>query len=241
METAAKPSSLRFGLMLALAGISFFAFVVLGTWQVHRLAWKLDLIQRVNARVSAAPVAPPLRAQWPQVGKDQEYLHVCLKGIYLHAKETYVQAVTVKGPGFWVMTPMQQADGTLVTINRGFVKAEQKDPTTRDKAQLADEAQVCGLLRLTEPGGGFLRHNDPAQAHWYSRDVVAMAAQQYLPMQNVAPYFIDADAQANPGGVPVGGLTVIQFHNSHLVYAFTWYGLALLSLVAGVLVFRHRR
>lgn len=239
--TARPRSNAAFLFLLLLCAAAFCGFVALGTWQVHRLAWKLDLIQRVNARVSAAPVAPPARAQWPQVSKDQEYLHVCLKGSYLHAKETYVQAVTVQGPGFWVMTPMQQADGTLVLINRGFVTAEQKDPTVRDRAQLAGEAQVCGLLRLTEPGGGFLRKNDPAQAHWYSRDVVAIAAQQYLPMQNVAPYFIDADAQANPGGVPVGGLTVIKFHNSHLVYAFTWYGLALLSLVAGVLVFRNRR
>lgn len=241
MNAAAKPSSLRFGLMLALAGISFFVFCALGTWQVHRLAWKLDLIERVNARVNAAPVAPPAREQWPQVGKDQEYLHVCLKGTYQHAHEIYVQAVTVQGPGFWVLTPLQQADGVIVLINRGFIMAGQKDPTVRDKAQLAGEVQVCGLLRLTEPGGGFLRRNDPAQARWFSRDVVAIAAQQYLPMQNVAPYFIDADAQANPGGVPVGGLTVIKFHNSHLVYAFTWYGLALLSLVAGFLVYRHRR
>jgi surfeit locus 1 family protein len=31
--------------------------------------------------------------------------------------------------------------------------------------------------------------------------------------------------------VPVGGLTMITFHNSHLVYAITWYTLAL--MVAG--------
>jgi surfeit locus 1 family protein len=31
--------------------------------------------------------------------------------------------------------------------------------------------------------------------------------------------------------IPVGGLTVITFHNSHLVYAITWYTLAL--MVAG--------
>ena len=30
----------------------------------------------------------------------------------------------------------------------------------------------------------------------------------------------------------MGGLTVISFHNSHLVYALTWYALAL--MVAGI-------
>jgi surfeit locus 1 family protein len=60
-------------------------------------------------------------------------------------------------------------------------------------------------------------------------------------MQNVAPYFIDADATPNSAGVPVGGLTVIRFHNSHLVYAFTWFGLALLTLIGAYIVIRHKR
>ncbi len=221
--------------------MAFCGFVALGTWQVKRLAWKLDLIERVNHRVNAVPVAPPARAQWARVGVKDEYTHVCTSGEFLHDHETYVQAVTERGPGFWLLTPLQGADGTVVLINRGLITAGQKSPTSRDKAQVAGVVKVCGLLRLTEPGGGFLRHNDPAQAHWYSRDVVAIAATQYLPMQNVAPYFIDADATANPGGVPVGGLTVIRFHNSHLVYAITWYGLALLTLVGAGIVIRHRR
>lgn len=242
MEPATKGSSLKPVLALIFASIAFVGFVLLGNWQLNRLKWKLDLIERVNHRVGAAPVAPPAKPDWAKVGKNDEYTHVCTRGQFRHDHETFVQAVTERGPGFWLLTPLQAVDGTIVLINRGFITAEQKDPTSRDKAQLAGEVQVCGLLRLTEPGGGFLRHNDPAQAKWYSRDVVAIAAQQYLPMQNVAPYFIDADSTPNPGGAPVGGLTVIRFHNSHLVYAFTWYGLALLSVVAGFLIIRsHRR
>jgi surfeit locus 1 family protein len=51
---------------------------------------------------------------------------------------------------------------------------------------------------------------------------------------------VDADAAqgAADGAVggssperPIGGLTVIAFHNNHLVYALTWYALAL--MVAG--------
>ncbi len=45
----------------------------------------------------------------------------------------------------------------------------------------------------------------------------------------MAPYFIDADASGNGPGQPVGGLTVVAFHNNHLIYALTWFGLALLS------------
>ena len=79
----------------------------------------------------------------------------------------------------------------------------------------------------------FLRANDPAAGRWYSRDVAAIAWARGL--SEVAPYFIDADAASEPGGIPVGGLTVVVFHNNHLVYAITWYVLA--AMAAGAAAF----
>ena len=35
--------------------------------------------------------------------------------------------------------------------------------------------------------------------------------------------------------MPVGGLTVVQFRNAHLVYALTWFGLA--AMLAGWTVY----
>ncbi|XQU70493.1 SURF1-like protein [Cupriavidus sp. H18C1] len=66
-------------------------------------------------------------------------------------------------------------------------------------------------------------------------------------LERVAPYFIDADAgpqeafgaSGAPRRWPVGGLTVVTFHNSHLVYALTWYGLALMVLGAAWYVGRE--
>ncbi len=99
---------------------------------------------------------------------------------------------------------------------------------------------MTGLLRITEPRGGFLRTNDPAGDRWYSRDIAAIAAARGL--SNVAPYFIDADATPNPDGWPRGGLTIVKFPNSHLVYALTWFGMALMTLVGfGLLVREVRR
>jgi surfeit locus 1 family protein len=52
-----------------------------------------------------------------------------------------------------------------------------------------------------------------------------------------------AAGAAAAGGVvaPIGGLTVIAFHNSHLVYAITWYTLALMVAVAIWLGIRNER
>ena len=100
------------------------------------------------------------------------------------------------------------------------------------------ETTVVGLLRLSEPDGGFLRANDPAGDRWFSRDVAGIAKARGL-SGPVAPYFIDADATPNPGGWPRGGLTVVRFANSHLIYALTWFGLAI--VLAGFYVALLRR
>ena len=208
-------------------------------WQVERRAWKLDLIARVDARIHAAPQPLPARALWPRINaRDHGYTRVRVRGVLLHDRETLVQALTARGAGWWVMTPLLSGDG-IVLVNRGFVPNERRDPASRGEAALPGPVTITGLLRLSEPRGGFLRTNDPAADRWYSRDVSAIA--QARGLRDAAPFFIDADAAANPGAYPVGGLTVVSFPNSHLVYALTWFALAGLSAVGAVMLLRARR
>lgn len=231
--------------MLAFVGVALFvSFLGLGTWQLQRRAWKLDLIERVNERVRAAPVAAPAPGEWPQVNAQQhEYLPVTLTGQFLPQKTVLAQAVTELGAGFWVLTPLQAADGSQTLVNRGFVPASERQAWQPDRSGVGEAPQtVTGLLRMAEPGGGFLRDNDAAQQRWYSRDVAAIAAAQGL--ERAAPYFIDAGRPGHPAAAqswPRPGMTVISFHNSHLVYALTWYGMAAMVLVAAAVVVRWER
>jgi surfeit locus 1 family protein len=208
--------------------------LALGTWQVQRLFWKLDLIARVDARVHAPPSAAPQHADWAGVSRAQdEYRHVVLQGHWLPKHALRVQAVTELGSGFWLLMPLQQDNADVVWVNRGYVAS-----SAGAVPAATGSVEVTGLLRLTEPGGAFLRHNDPAQNRWFSRDVAAMSAAQGL--SSVAPYFVDADkaaAQVGPNA-PVGGLTVVHFQNNHLVYALTWYTLAA-GVLLGVWVIRR--
>lgn len=169
---------------------------------------------------------------------NSEYLHVSVQGRYRHDRETLVQAVTERGGGFWVITPLETVDGYFVLINRGFVSPIHRDPQTRPEGQIEGDTTVTGLLRLSESGGAYLRNNDPAADRWFSRDVAAIAAARGL--QKVAPYFIDADAsETASGNGPVGGLTVVAFSNNHLQYALTWFALALMVAGGAFLVLRH--
>ena len=206
-------------------------FSTLGVWQVHRRAWKLGLIAEIDARIHAAPVAPPGPAAWPGVtAKADAYRRVTATGVFLNDRTTLVQAVTELGSGDWVMTPLQTDAGFTILVNRGFVPPDQPGLVAQGEGADAPHATVTGLLRVTEPKGGFLRSNDPVANRWYSRDVAAIAQAQHL--AQTAPYFIDAAASPGAPG-PVGGLTVTTLPNSHLVYAITWFALAAMSAGAG--------
>ncbi len=209
--------------IVCLAGVV--GLVALGVWQLERRTWKLALIDRVEHRVHASPQPMPAAAAWPAISAaNDEYRRVTVSGQFLHDREALVQAVTDDGRGFWVVTPLRTASGDVVLVNRGFVPPERRERATRGEGDPSAAVTVTGLLRMTEPKGAFLRTNDPASDRWYSRDVAAIAAARDLPQ--VAPFFIDADATPNPGGYPIGGLTVIAFSNNHLIYALTWFALA---------------
>lgn len=225
-------------ILLALIAVCVFVgFIELGNWQVRRLAWKTALIAHVDQRVHATPVAPPGPNEWAQVTADaDEYRHVQLSGVLLNDRQTLVWTATDEGSGFWVMTPLRMADGTVVMINRGFAPTDWCGRDGHCAAGPTDDVTITGLLRMSEPQG-FLRHNDPAHNSWYTRDVAAIAAARGL--NHVAPYFIDADAIQAHGDQPSwpeGGKTVLNFPNNHLSYLITWYLLALMTLIASIYI-----
>ncbi|QDF41471.1 SURF1 family protein [Bradyrhizobium symbiodeficiens] len=226
MASGARGKAARPSLWLTVLSLTALVLLVaLGIWQIERRAWKLALIDRVEQRVHAPAQPIPSSASWPAVNAaNDEYRHVSLKGRFLHDRETLVQAVTEEGPGFWVLTPLQRDDGTQVLINRGFVPSERREASTRRDGNPDGRVEITGLLRVTEPKGGFLRNNVPQHNRWYSRDVAAIATARGL--HDVAPFFVDADAGSQSAGGPIGGLTVVRFPNNHLIYALTWFALA---------------
>jgi len=238
VSSGAAPAARRAALFLFLV-LALVTFVGLGTWQVYRLSWKLDLIARTDARVHAPATAAPARAEWPRIDKqDHEYLHVTLQGSYLPGRDTLVQASTDLGTGWWVLTPLRAADGSFVLVNRGFVPDAQR---LLYEPPVPGETRVTGLLRISEPHGRWPRTNDPAAGHWYSRDVAAIAqARGLVPASAVAPYFVDAEGPGlRAAQWPAGGLTVVHFPNNHLSYLLTWYGMAALTLLALRIVWRN--
>ena len=245
-ERAAKPGLVL--TLLLIAALLFVGLLALGGWQVQRLSWKQALIARVEQQLQAPPVPVPGPSAWPGINRTaDEYRRVQLSGRFDHERETLVRASTALGSGFWVLTPLQTASGFWVLINRGFIPTEQRN-SLAERAE-AGEQRVSGLLRLSEAGGTLLQANDALAGRWYSRDVAAIAASKGLTAAagaTIAPYFVDAaladdGAATKTGSWPRAGLTVLNFHNNHVVYAVTWFVLAAMVAAAAAYLFWSER
>jgi len=209
----------------------------LGIWQLERLTWKRALIAERQAASQAALVPPPRTLA---EARKLEFHPVVAEGVFLHDKERHVVAPgPTGGSGYNVLTPLRTAEDQVVFVNRGFVPVDRRDPARREPGQIAGTTGIAGILRLP-PGAKpswFTPDHRPELNYWFWIDLPAMAASTGLP--DVAPFYIEADATANPGGWPRGGVTPAALPNDHLQYAITWFALAGAALV--VYVFWRRQ
>jgi len=189
---------------------------------------------------------PPAET-WPSLDQaSNEYRRVAFSGTFDHAKESLIYAAAsafrpdVSGVGHWVFTPARLADGAIVMINRGFVPDARRDPLSRAQGQISGPVDIVGALRWPDARSWFSPHDDPAHNLWFARDPKAIADAKGL--GPVAPFYIEQESPAPPGGLPQPGKLVVNLRNAHLQYAITWYGLALALLVVfAVYTFNSRR
>src|SRR5271154_1649454 len=187
------------------------ACIALGVWQIQRLHWKEGLIAQREAAVTAAPVASP---ETPSDAAALEFHRVNADGVFLHDREILLNAIEPKGgAGFDVLTPLREAGGRIIFVDRGFVPTELKDPARSAAGQPAGSVPVAGPLRVPpqNKANWFVPDKRADRGDWYRVDLAAMGAADGL--TNAAPFYIDADATPNPGGWPKGGLTLPELPN----------------------------
>lgn len=209
---------------------------LLGNWQMTRLDWKLDLIEKLETRYGLPAIDLPPEIADPE---DWLYRHVTVKGQFLHMSEMSLYGAGPSGkPGYDLFTPLLTTEGDFVIINRGWVPEHLKDRVTRPETITTGEVSITGVLRKSWIKEKFAPENDPSHNMWYYGDLAAMAKAQDL--DNIFPMFIYADKSTEGGQYPIGGRTRLNIVNNHLDYALTWYGLAIvLSMI--YLIFHIRR
>lgn len=238
MSLDAAPSRRRLGLgfwgfivvMLGLTGL----FAWLGQWQLDRLAWKETLIAQVNARLTQPPYELASVANWPQLDLDSFNYHpVTVTGRYEPEKTVLVFTSLsdakgrYDGPGYWVMTPVAADGGGTVFVNRGFIPQKNASAFVTGGPVPQGETTITGIGVAPEAPGPFTPGPDKANHVEYVRDPARLAAMADV-QGPVLGITIDAPA-TEPGALPQGGETTIDFPNNHFGYALTWFGFAAIT------------
>lgn len=219
---------------------AFLVMIGLGVWQLQRMEWKNDLIERLQTRMTMPPLDAAGVAADPRAA---EYRKVRLTGTFLHDKEQHLLARSLnRNVGLQIVTPLRLESGEVVLFNRGWVPEGLKDPARRPAGQVPGVVTVEGVVRLSEADmkSWFIPDNKPERNVWLTVDVATMRRAAGLPDAPVLKadqWFVAADATPNPGGYPIGGQTRVNLPNDHLQYSITWFLLAL-SLV-GVYIAYH--
>ncbi len=216
--------------MLALTAL----FIGLGVWQVERLSWKEGLIAEVDARLTQPPEQLPAVDLWSALSPDLYEFHpVTTTGHYLNDKAVLVFTSLsdakgkFDGPGYWLMTPFAVDSGGTVFVNRGFVPQANAPAFLDGKGGPEGPQTLTGVALAPEEPGSFTPGPDkPHRIEWL-RDPARLAALAGVDGP-VLGLTIDAPA-GEPGALPQGGETVVDFPNNHLGYAYTWFGFAILT------------
>ena len=229
------------GVVLFLTALA--VLLALGTWQVQRLHWKEGLLAAITERRTAPPADLAAIEALARAGEDVDYRSLRVTGTFLNDKERHFFATYQGRTGYYVYTPLRLDDGRFLLVNRGFVTFERKEAEMRKQGQLTGEQAVTGLARAKLSGkpSWVVPDNDVAKNIFYWKALDVMAKSAGLDPEKLVPFFMDADATPNPGGMPIGGVTQFDLPNSHLQYAVTWYGLAAaLVAVGGMFVLRRK-
>jgi len=220
-----RPVRPRFSLALLLTvGVCVAILASLGTWQLHRLAWKEDLLARIAA-LRAAPAEPldVVLRRSPEL--DIEYVRVQAACPQLETLPTVrLYAVRNGAIGYRLIAacPIEAGPYRSILVDRGFIPREVVDtPPTPTLLR----RPIVGVLRTGDKRSWFTPRNDAENDEWYGRDIPAMA--EVLEADAPAPIFLMLERPAPTGPGPQPAPLPTDIPNRHLEYALTWYGLAL--------------
>jgi surfeit locus 1 family protein len=189
----------------------------LGTWQMHRLAWK----QAILAQIAQAEAAPPI----PLPADPSPYAKVAVTGRLMHDRAALYGADVRDRPtgpvlGGYLIEPLQCADGTTVLVERGWVPFQRSQPIATPEGSVT----IAGYIHPGDKPGLFAAHDDIPGRRFYTLDPPVIGAA--LGLDHVAPFILIALGAPPPEGVPIPAEHLPRPPNNHLQYALTWYGLA---------------
>lgn len=135
-------------LIVAVVAFVVTCFAVLAPWQFGREAQRDADQSRIDLASGIAPV--PL-AELTPVATAVEWRQATVTGTYLDADEALVRLRSYDGgPAYEVMTPLRTADGSVVAVDRGYVRSASGAVVPVFAAAPAGTVTLVARLRVDE-------------------------------------------------------------------------------------------
>jgi surfeit locus 1 family protein len=209
--------------------------VTLGTWQVQRLYWKLDLIEQVETGLAADPV--PLPATTDALDA-LDHRPVTATGTLRHDL-AIARGSEQKGgvPGARLLVPLAREGGMPIMVDLGWIPEPVGDHFG-DTPEAIEALTGTLYLDHQETKPPFRPANEVAARRWFWLDTPALREWTGMPDLAAATLVRRPDgAERTP---PIADPPAMTLSNDHLGYALTWYGLALALAVIYLILGRAR-
>ena len=197
--------------------------ISLGSWQLYRLNWKLNLITQIKNSLKNNPI------ELSKVDK-KNYLRIKTSGKIDFEKQIYLYNLSDSGkPGFEVINPIIINNENYL-INRGWISFDQKD---QSNINLVNEDKIIGTLKLQSKASIFKPENDVKKNYWFTLDrddIFKYTGKKF------SKYIIYLNGDYK---IPKPKVITANISNNHKKYAITWFSMAI-SILLIYLYFRKK-
>ena len=195
----------------------------LGSWQLYRLNWKLDLISQIEESLKNSPI------ELSNIDK-KNYLRIKTSGNINFEKQIYLYNLNESGkPGFEVINPILINNENYL-INRGWIPFDKKDQL---EINLINEKNIIGTLKIQSKANSFKPKNDIEKNYWFTldrKDVFKYTGKEF------SKYIIYLNGDYR---LPKPKVITAKISNNHKKYAITWFSMAI-SILLIYLYFRKK-
>ena len=241
----------RTWLPFALALPLFALFAALGTWQLQRLGERrADNELRRSALQLPVVEFPAAEPQDSLPGNAIVGRRVSVTGTWAPEQELIVRGHAYLGtPGVYVLTPLVVAPGQAILVLRGWLPAADGLSAELGGAlpvTTGDPVTVSGLARAgqTPVPIPVRRVNYPDRTRPVLGNIDLVAADSLIPLQ-LADFVVqllpDGHSSDGQSGLPVPIPAPELNDGPHALYAFQWFGFALIALAGAIFLPRAAR
>lgn len=211
--------------------IALVSLVYLGSWQLHRLEWKTELLNSIKDGQTEGYIEYPYDIK----NNDFSYKKSFISGKIDQSKELHFFNINSYGQsGYNIIVPLL-TEGRTVYIDLGWTNFKDINSKEFMFRSLNGELDFKGILIYSKKRRLFSPKPDTIKNSWYLMNIEEMDqftklnSEKYIFRVVEQEYYLDL----------LNEFTAINIPNNHLQYAITWFALAI-SIAAMYIIYIYK-